>query len=302
MSDAILNTLIYADIFDYPLTREELYQYLISDHFLDKKTFNLLLLNLVKKKKVKQIKNRVGETQIFFCLPKREGIISLRKKRKIYTLQKTKKTRNCLQFLKKIPTIKAIYFTGSISMSNTKEEDDIDIMIITQQNSLWLTRLLVTIVLDLFDLRRKPEQGKFSREVSDKICPNLYLDEANLELKTHQQNLYTAHEVVQAKVVWQRNDFAGKFVNSNAWVTKFLPHSPLPQLISLKPNTLFITKMLSLIIQPLDLIAYQFQRIYMQKRKTIEKVSKTSAYFHPRNTSQLIMQKYLQKQQDLKIV
>jgi len=41
--DAIIKTLLYADIFDFPLNKQEVFEYLISDKKIDK---NIIFKNL----------------------------------------------------------------------------------------------------------------------------------------------------------------------------------------------------------------------------------------------------------------
>jgi hypothetical protein len=65
----ILKTLAYADIFDYALTREEIWRYLIEVSCTFSK-FNHALDGLVNHKKI-------YSKQKYYTLPKRNKIISL---------------------------------------------------------------------------------------------------------------------------------------------------------------------------------------------------------------------------------
>ena len=99
-------------------------------------------------------------------------------------------------------------------MNNAVENDDIDLMIITAANRLWLTRLLASLLLFPW-LRR-------GRKIHNRVCLNLWLDESALALT--QRNLYIAHEICQAKPVFERNKTYQKFIAANLWYKKFLPN------------------------------------------------------------------------------
>jgi len=86
----------------------------------------------------------------YFVLPGREYLIEKYKQREKYSAEKIERASRVIKYLKKIPSIQAIFLTGSVAVGNAKKEADIDLMIVTKPNTLWLTRLLVFIFLKLF--------------------------------------------------------------------------------------------------------------------------------------------------------
>jgi len=107
-----------------------------------------------------------------------------------------------------------------LAMENSNENDDIDLLIITSKSRLWLTRFLTVILLELVANRRHPAD----KEVKDKICLNMFLDEGHLEVPKKEQDLFSAHEVCQLKVLWDKNGIYQKFLKANLWSKKFLPN------------------------------------------------------------------------------
>lgn len=107
-----------------------------------------------------------------------------------------------------------IALSGARAMNNASLADDIDLMIITAENRLWLTRLLVSFLLFPW-LRR-------GQKISRRLCLNLWLDESALVIKT--QNLYTAHEICQLKPLYNRDQTYQKFISANLWYKQFLPN------------------------------------------------------------------------------
>ena len=198
---AVLKTLHYADIFDYPLKFEEIHKYLVEPQTVDvlKETLSGMIV-----------------VDGYYCLPGQEGIIKLRKKREKWSGPKLRKAKRIAGVLKFIPWIKLIGVTGALAVENSEEGDDIDLMIVTASQRLWLTRGLVVIFLLLTRQYRRP--GK----IKDKICPNLMLSEEALEFPDH--DLFTAHEIVQMKPIYDRLNTYQKFLQVNGWIKDFLPN------------------------------------------------------------------------------
>ncbi len=196
---AILKTLHYVDIFDYPLKVGEIQKYSVERLTVD------------------EIKRVLSPTASgFYCLPGREEIIELRKKREVWSRPKLEKAKRVAGVLKFIPWIRLIAVTGALAVENSDEGDDIDLMIITAPQRLWLTRGLVVMFLLLTGQYRRPEK------IKDMICPNLMISEDTLEFPDH--DLFTAHEIVQMSPIFERGNTYQKFLEANRWIKNFLPN------------------------------------------------------------------------------
>ncbi len=196
----ILKTLHYADIFDYPLTAEEIRKYAVEP------------LEDADPTSLSELRGAGG----YYCLPGREEIVELRRRRERWSEPKLGKAQRIAGFLKFIPWIKLVGVTGALAMGNSDEEDDIDLMIITSSGRLWLTRgLVVTFLLLTGQYRR-------ANKIKNRICPNLMLSEKALEFPD--RDLFTAHEIVQMKPIFERDNAYQKFLQANNWVKDFLPN------------------------------------------------------------------------------
>lgn len=208
---AIFRTLTYADIFAYPLTRSEIWKYLIAD-----KEICLALL-------ARELAITVGKRQIvsdgrYYFLPGRNQIVAIRRRRGLSSRKKTKIAFRVAKWLKLIPTIKMVAITGALAMDNSEKDDDIDLLIVTAKKRLWLTRLLTIFLVELVAQRRRPNDKEFK----DKICLNMFLDEENLPVPQAERNLFSAHEACQLKPIWNRGDTYKRFVKANKWTTQYL--------------------------------------------------------------------------------
>jgi hypothetical protein len=117
-----------------------------------------------------------------------------------------------LWIFKLIPWVRLVALTGTRAMDNARADDDIDLMIITAANRLWLTRLLLTCLLFPW-LRR-------GKQIARRLCLNLWLDETALAITP--QNLFTAHEICQAVPLYNQDKTYEKFIKANQWVKQYL--------------------------------------------------------------------------------
>ena len=201
---AILRTLAYADVFDYPLKENEIFRFLISNF----------------QKELPTLSPEVSKKEGFYFLKGRKGIVVTRKKRERWSREKLKIAKRVAGWLKLIPTIRMVAVTGALAMNNSEKEDDIDLLIVTSKNRLWLTRLLTVFLVELVSHRRRPQD----KNVKDKICLNMFLDEKHLAVPKKEQDLFSAHEACQLKLLWDKNGIYQKFLKANLWARKFLPN------------------------------------------------------------------------------
>lgn len=271
MKTAILRTVIYADIFDYPLTKEEAEYWLIQS----------------KKQDTKLIKEKYG----YYVLKGRENIISIRLQRERCLKEKIKIAKKITNILKYIPAIRLVGITGGLAMNNADKDDDIDLFIITQRNALWTTRFITTLILDILGVRRRPNQKK----IKNKVCLNMFMDESHLKIPKTEQDLYTAHEVLQMKPLWEKDDIYQKFLEENEWVKKYLPNA-FPK--SIKYQKLSIKYKNNIFLHSVELLLKKLQLWYMRNRRTTEVIKKGFVRFHPQDARVWVMGKYKESLKD----
>lgn len=276
--ESIIRTLTYFDIFDYPLTLSEIKKF--NEEVLPA-TDNELMDNI---NEISIIQEHKG---YYYLLGRRE-IVEKRIERNEISIFKLAKAFLVSKILSKIPTVKLVGISGSLSMSNCKESDDIDLFIITRKNTMWITRFLVSFVLLVAKQKRTPK----SKTSADLICPNMFVSESSMALPVSLRNLYTAHEIVQMKVLYEKNDTYKKFLVKNRWVSRFLPNvSGFNRIIRVYRTG----RIINLILSPIDRVFYYLQLLYMMPKKTVEKTSKGLAMFHPVNKAGIILDLYTVK-------
>lgn len=281
MEKAILETLYYADIFDYPLTLEETHQFLIKKK-ADLNQVRSILGELV-------LSGSVGSRDGYYFLPGRAVLVDKRKGRKKWSQLKFKKAKKVSRILKAIPWIKLIAITGALAVENSSEEDDIDLLFITSPNRLWLSRGLVVVFLRLFGLYRRDDK------IKDQICPNIWLTFKTL--KFEDENLFVAHEISQIFPLFERAAAYSRLIEVNLWLKRFLPNWEMTRVNSKKRLQGRISSRFLRVpfFDWLNSLSFKLQRWYMRGKITRETVEKERALFHPLGTKDIILKKFAEK-------
>lgn len=276
---SIIKTLCYSDLFDFPLTESELWRRLIAvgPSIFRKKSLNLALRELISQKILEKDQN-------LFFLKERGEIVQWRLKRKRISQKKKGRLKKIVGCLKKMPAVKMIGLTGALAVDNSGKDDDVDLLIITSANRLWLMRLWATFLGEILGRRRRPKQKK----VKDKLCLNMYLDTLALKLPLRKRNLFTAYELIQIKPLVNKEMTYERFLAANNWIKTYLPNAIIPSEFGrVKPKKSF-----------LDIFnkwAFYGQSWYMRNRRTRENVSLHAAFFHPQDRAREILNRFKRK-------
>lgn len=284
---SILKTLLYSDIFDYPLTKEELYTYLILENGtkISSSLFNEYL---------KTLRDVIDYRESFFCVKGRKEIINKRISLLSDNIYKLNIANRISSIFSYIPTVRLVGVSGSLAMHNAQKDDDIDFFIITSAHCVWITRLLLVSIVHVLGYRRKKKQ----KNLRNKVCLNMFVSSSNLKTAKKDQNLYTAHEIAQLKVLINKNDMHRSFLLANSWVLEYMPH------VFEFPNTNFNIQKVSIVeklFQYVEPAAKYVQKNYMKKHITTEIVTDTKLAFHPINYRDIILQKYKRRLKKYKI-
>ncbi len=268
---SIIKTLSYSDIFDFPLTKKEIYNYLISNQDVSVRVVGIHLKDMAQQ-------GLIEKEGGLYHLNGRKKICKVRRQRERYSREKLKIADQIAGILSYIPSIRLIGLSGSLSMNNSKKSDDIDFFVVTAPNSLWITRFVIISLL--FVLGRK--RARMSAYGADLVCLNMLLDERFMEISKKNQNLYTAHEVLQLKPVLNKGFTYEKFLAQNLWISKYLPNAPVPYEIKSKPKDNYL-------LDSINKIFHVSQVGYMRSKMTNEEASLGRAIFHPKDKKNYVL-------------
>jgi len=198
----IIATLAYFDMFDYPLTYQEIF--LFIQNKLDFETLKTTLQALVNSGMIFQFEE-------FYSLKNDPLIASRRRMGNQKAAGLIAKAHTIGRFLIQFPYVRGIAVSGSLSKNFADDHSDIDFFIITKQNRLWIARTCMHCFKKLTFLVKKQHY----------YCMNYYIDEQELEIV--EKNIYTAIELATLIPLEGNKAFAGLY-EANLWVKAFLPH------------------------------------------------------------------------------
>lgn len=221
LEKSILATIAYFDIFDYPLTLVEIWQWLYT--YSEPRNQNQEPIKIFDIQEILDnsdyLKKRLETKNGFYFLAGRTGLVEKRMERYNIAERKYKKALRIIKFLHLIPYVKMIAICNTLAYSNARDESDIDLFIICEKGHLWKTRFLISGFLKFFNLRPTELQTR------DKICASFFLSEDNLDIRNLAINddIYLKYWITQIYPVYDDGVY-GQFSTSNGWVKNDLPN------------------------------------------------------------------------------
>lgn len=199
--EAILKTLAYFDVFQYPLTAAELKQF--ARVYMNENDLHNWLSDLRTKELIFCING-------YYLLHNDPALCLRRKNGNERAGQLLKKAEKIARFLYLFPFVKAVGISGSLSKNFADEKADIDFFIITQANRLWIARTFMHFFKKFTFLTGRQHY----------YCMNYYLDEAALRLDD--RNIFSASEIKTLLPVCGEGVMKD-FFGHNQWADDYLP-------------------------------------------------------------------------------
>lgn len=263
-------TIVYADLFSFPLTRQEYNRFMIGER-------KPVPAGRIRKFTV----NKAGKTD-YITLKGREKGIAMRLKRQQIAADKWLLIPEYLRFFTWIPSVRLIGVTGGLAVDNTTRVDDVDLFVITASGTMWATRGLVTVIADIAGIRRKPGQTT----APDRVCLNMFMSEDRLSLPPGERDLFSAHEVLQMVPVHDAGGVYRKFLTANRWAEAYLPNAwkekiKAPSIKHQASNTHQFPGFGIWCLRFLEIPARVGQLWYMKRRLSSEVIRGGMIRFHP---------------------
>lgn len=205
ISKDILTTLAYFDMFNYPLTRAEIFVYLQQKH--RRADFETELKYLVASQFVYNFDS-------FYTLKNDGALVNRRVEGNKRAAELMKTARKVSKFLIHFPYVRGVAISGSLSKNYADVDSDIDLFIITQKNRLWIARTIMHAWKKLTFLVNKQHY----------FCMNYYLDEQQMQIP--EKNIYTAIEVITL-IPLEGDAVFERFFVANSWTKDYLPNNYL---------------------------------------------------------------------------
>ena len=207
---AIVHTLLYFELFSYPLTEEEIWQFTHEDTSETLPTevsfegFQEKLYELVER-------GVVFRFQHFFQTQNHPewAVRRLEYNRRADAMLPV--ARRMSRLIAAFPYIRAVFVSGSLSKHCMRPDGDIDFFLITVPGRLWLARTLLVVFKKLFLFN----SHKY-------FCVNYFIDTEHLEIE--EKNLFTATEVITLLPMYGQEWYRA-FHQHNLWAWRQFPNS-----------------------------------------------------------------------------
>lgn len=260
LEKSILATIVYYDIFDYPLTDFEVFLYLVEENLMESRRKSgrgnktalpdfcqdssaevAELLN-----NSEYLKKHINQKHGFYFLrrtplspacPTNKSSLSRRKtdivqqrlNRKKLADQKWKKAKKIFWIMQITPFMKMVLVSGSLAIGNSKNESDIDLIIIAKKGRIWIARTFITLLTSVLGVRRH------KNKTENKICLNHYITDESLKIPF--ESLYNAQSYLHLINIYNSEKdkkMFRKFQEENKWIGKYARNYKLAKLGGLR--------------------------------------------------------------------
>jgi predicted nucleotidyltransferase len=217
LEKAIIRTLVFFDIFNYPLTLTEIWKWLYKP---DKKYSLAEIRSALEHSEI--LKEKLSSQEGFYSLKGREEIYLVRKRNNNLVERKFSKALRITKFFRLMPFIKMVAICNSLAYGNAKNNSDIDFFIITQKNKIWLARFFTILVTKFLGKRPRPGDNK------DAFCLSFFITEEHLSIKRimlNDKDIYSYYWLSQIMPLYDPANFYEKFLQANPWLLNNLPQA-----------------------------------------------------------------------------
>jgi hypothetical protein len=198
---AALRTLLYYDIFDYPLTECQLYFFLHGESSSRKE----LLAACHDPAFTHHVDTRDG----YYFLKGKGHLVQKRRNEQVRAGELWRMAVAAASRMRHLPFVRGICISGDLSKEVAGEDSDIDFFIITAAHRVWICKLGLTLFRHIpwFNPHRL-------------LCFNYLVSEEHLQLGSC--NIFTAAEIAGLAPLYHLTNF-NRFIHTNNWAGDFVP-------------------------------------------------------------------------------
>jgi hypothetical protein len=198
---AIVRSVLYASLFDYPLTLAQLRQTLIESAQTPSEIQALYARS-------DTLRATIDFHQGLFFPRDRRDLLSERRRREARSRIFLERHRRLLSVICALPYVEMVALSGSIAHLNLEGAGDLDLFIVTKGRHVWSVTVAVVLIAKL--MRRRQT-----------TCANFVLADSALALD--QQDLFAASQIIHLKPLVGQETYR-RFVAANPFVSRFYPN------------------------------------------------------------------------------
>jgi len=212
---AILATVVYADLFDAPISVEEVARTALGA--------KLSVADVRARVAAPPLADHLTDTGGILTLRGREDLVARREDGVRRTAELLDRHHKVIGALASLPFVRMLALSGGTAHKNARGGDDIDLFVVATAGRAYTAYTMLFLASTL--TRRRGI-----------VCPNYLVDENHLRIAYH-HDLFTAHQAISLVPIAGLDTFDA-FVRANeAWVRTFYPaYLPRPPGTTLSPS------------------------------------------------------------------
>lgn len=212
---AVLESVIYASLFDYPLTIEQLQAGLvrvraaadtIASWWRDSPRLQAA------------IECRDG----WYFPAGRSDLIATRARRETVSRELLERDQRILSLVSSLPFVRMVALSGSLAHLNAEGSADLDLFVVTAPRRVWSVTVATLALAKLLGCRKR-------------VCMNYVVSERALKIEP--EDLFSANQIIHLRPVSGHGVFE-RFVKANGFVRTFYPNFELPAFKPSRPSGL----------------------------------------------------------------
>ncbi len=216
LNKAILATVVWFDVLDYPLTVAEIARYL----YWPKHTKPVATHDIENALESNYLKARLASQNGFYFLVGHNQLVTLRAQRHNITIPYWKKATKVARRLQAVPFLDSLALCNLFAFNNKKTTSDIDTFIVVRDGRIWTARFLATALTAFLG------QWRHGHNVAGQLCLSFYLTDRDMSLnsiKSEPYDIYLNYWI--ASLGWiiegKRNE---DFMLANSWIASDMPN------------------------------------------------------------------------------
>jgi hypothetical protein len=205
--DAVLSSVAYASLFDFPLTIDELRTALVGTA-VDARTLRAWLTRSVR------LQERLERHDDLVMLRGAGRLADVRRERERQTRALLARGRPALAGLVAMPFVRMVALSGSVAHGNADRDADLDLFVVTAPGRAWLVTVAALVLARLGGWRRM-------------MCLNYVISERHLTLTPC--DLFSANQLAHLCPIVDRFGVYARLLSANPFVGDFYPNfAPRP--------------------------------------------------------------------------
>lgn len=198
---SVLRTIVYASLFDYPLTPGEICEGLIGTTATEDTVRAWLSSS-------SWLRARVEEIGGYWCPRGRADTIGTRRRRETSSRRRLQAHGPALRLVANLPFVRMVALSGSLAHLNASRGADVDLFLITAPGRVWAVTTTALLVARLLGWRRH-------------LCLNYVVSERQLAVEP--ADLFTANQIVHLRPLIGL-DVYRRFLEANPFVDRLYPN------------------------------------------------------------------------------